>query len=436
MKQLDTFFHLAEKRVTLAGEVRGGCTTFFATMYLVAVIPGILAGAGMDFAAVMTVTCLMAGLGSIAAGLWSNTPFALAPGLGFPTVFTYTICQRYGCTWQQALALVFLSGVLFLLLSLSPLRERLTDALPMPFKFALSAGVGLFLTLSGLINAGLVTAEDNLLDMGAVAAPGPLLALLGIFVTAALSIKKVPGALMLGMAATALLGIPLGVTNLPQALFVAPDLSLVVVKPDFSVLTVLGPVPLVSTLLSLVVSACFDSVGTLLGVGGDAGLTDSTGDLPGQREVMACSGAVTCVGALLGVSNVTAVAESATGIQEGARTGLSSVVTGLLFLALTPFAPLARMASGAAMAAPLVMVGMSMMSGITQITWKHVEISLPSFLMIVGMTFTFSITNGVMLGVISYVVIMVCRKRAHLVDPALYLLATVFVLNAALSTLS
>ena len=436
MQRLDTFFHLTEKGATLAGEVRGGCTTFFATVYLAAVIPGVLSGAGMNFAAAMTATCLIAGLGSIAAGLWSNSPFVLAPGLGFPTLFTYTICQQYGCTWQQALALVFLSGALFLLLSLSPLRERLTDALPMPFKFALSAGVGLFLTLSGLINAGLVTAEDNLLDMGAIAAPGPLLALLGIFVTAVLSIKKVPGALMLGMALTALLGIPLGVTDLPEALIAAPDLSLTAFALDFSVLTALAPVPLISALLSLVVSACFDSVGTLLGVGGDAGFTDSTGDLPGQREVMACSGAATCAGALLGVSSVTAVAESAAGIREGARTGLSAVVTGVLFLALTPFAPLAGMASGAAMAAPLVMVGMGMMSGITQITWKHVEISLPCFLMIVGMPFTFSITTGVMLGVISYAVVMVCRGRARLVDPALYLLAAMFLLNAALGALA
>ena len=344
MKQLDRFFHLTEKGATLAGEVRGGCTTFCSTMYLTAVIPGILAGAGMDFAAVMTATCLIAGLGSIAAGLWSNSPFVLAPG--------------------------------------------------------------------------------------------PLLALLGIFVTAVLSIKKVPGAFMLGMALTALLGIPLGVTDLPEALIAVPDLSLTAFALDFSVLTALAPVPLISALLSLVVSACFDSVGTLLGVGGDAGFTDSTGDLPGQREVMACSGAATCAGALLGVSSVTAVAESAAGIREGARTGLSAVVTGVLFLALTPFAPLAGMASGAAMAAPLVMVGMGMMSGITQITWKHVEISLPCFLMIVGMPFTFSITTGVMLGVISYAVVMVCRGRARLVDPALYLLAAMFLLNAALGALA
>ena len=435
MKQLDGFFRLSQRGTTLGREIRGGCTTFCSMVYLILVIPGLLSGAGMDFEKVMTATCLIAAAGSIVSGLVSNLPFALAPGLGFTTLFTHTLCQKYGCTWQQALALVLVSGILFLALTLSPVRGRLNDALPMPFKFALSAGVGLFLTLSGLINAGLITADDNLVDMGTLAAPEPLLALLGIFVTAVLVMKKVPGALMLGMALTVALGIPLGVTALPQTLTAAPELSLAALKPDFTGLLALGPIPLVSALLSLLVSQYFDALGTLLAVAGDAKLTDTTGDLDGQREAMLCCGAATCAGALLGVSNVTAMAESATGIREGTRTGLSAVITGLLFLCMLPFTPLAGVVTGAALAAPLVMVGMSMMSGITQITWKHVEISLPSFLMIVGMPFTFSITTGVMLGVVSYVVVMLCRKRAHLIDPVLYLLAAVFVLNAVLGTL-
>ena len=435
MKQLERIFHLSARNTTLAREIRGGCTTFCAMAYLIIVIPGVLSGAGMNFGAVMAATCLAAALSSIAAGLIANTPFALAPGLGFATMFTYTLCQRYGYTWRQALTLVFLSGILFFALSLSPLRERLTDAFPMPFKFALSAGVGLFLTLSGLIHAGIITADNNLLDMGNIAAPGPLLSLLGIFVTAVLLLKKIPGAMMLGMALIVVLGIPLGVTVLPETILSAPDLSLAFWKLDFMGLTAHGAVPLISALLSLVISDCFDTVGTLLGVGGDAKLTDSVGDLPGQREAILCDAAATCGGALLGVSNVTVMAESAAGIREGARTGLSSVVTGLLFLLVLPFGPLVGTVASAAMAAPLVMVGMGMMSGITQITWKHVEISLPCFLMIVGMPFTFSITTGVMLGVVSYVVVMVCRGRGRLLDPVLYPLAAVFVGSTVLSSL-
>ena len=436
MKQLDRFFHLSQRGTTVRREILGGCTTFCSMAYLILVIPDLLSGTGLDFGEVMTATCLVAGIGSIALGLASNLPFALAPGIGFTTIFAHTLCQRYGYTGQQALALVLVSGVLFLALELSPLRERLNDALPMPFKFALSAGIGLFLTLSGLIHAGLITADENLVDMGALTAPEPLLALLGIFITAVLAMKKVPGALVIGMAVTVVLGIPVGVTVLPQSLTAAPELSLASLKPDFTGLLAMGPIPLFSALLSLLVSQHFDAVGTLLGVAGDTKLMDTTGDLDGQKEALLCCGAATCTGALLGVTNVTAVAESATGIREGARTGLSAVVTGLLFLVMIPFTPLAGIVTGAALAAPLVMVGMSMMSGITQITWKHVEISLPSFLMIVGMPFTFSITTGVMLGVVSYVAVMVCRKRAALVDPALYLLAAVFVLNAGLGVLA
>ena len=435
MKQLDRFFQLSRRGTTLGREVRGGCTTFCSMVYLILLIPGLLSGVGMDFGQVMTATCLIAALGSIVSGLVSNLPFALAPGLGFTTLLTHTLCRKYGCTWQQALALMLLAGLLFAALTLSPLGGRLNDALPRPFKFALSAGVGLFLTLSGLINAGLITADNNLVDMGNLAAPEPLLALLGIFLTAVLMIKKVPGALMLGMAATIVLGIPLGVTVLPQTPAAVPELPLASLKPDFTGILLLGPIPLVSALLSLLVSQYFDALGTLLGVAGDAKLVDTAGDLDGQREAMLCCGAATCAGALLGVSSVTAVAESATGIREGARTGLAPVVTGLLLLGMLPFTPLAGVVTGSVLAAPLVMVGMSMMSGITQITWKHVEISLPSFLMIVGMPFTFSITTGVMLGVVSYGVVMVCRGRARLVDPALYLLAGVFVLNAVLSAL-
>ena len=432
MKQIDKIFCLSQRGTTLAREIWGGCTTFFSMLYLVLTIPGLLAGVGMDFDQVMTATCLIAAVGSIASGFISNLPFVLGPGLGFTTLFTHTLCQQYGCTWQQALALVLISGILFLLFSLSPLQGRLNDALPRPFKFALSAGVGLFLTLSGLINAGLITADANLVDMGTLAAPEPLLALLGIFITAILVMKRVPGALILGMAFIVLLGIPLGVTVLPETIISAPKLSLTSLQPDFTGLLALGPIPLFSALLSLLVSQYFDALGTLLGVAEDAKLTDSIGDLPGQRETMLCCSATTCVGALLGVSNVTAMAESATGVRVGARTGLSAVITGLLFLCMLPFTPLAGLVSGPVLAAPLVMVGMSMMSGITQITWKHVEISLPSFLMIVGMPFTFSITTGVMLGVISYVVLMVCRKRADLLDPALYFLAAVFILTILL----
>lgn len=436
MKTLERYFHMEARGSSFSKEVLGGVTTFFAMAYLIVVLPATLSQAGMEYGAVMSATCLAAALGSIFTGLFANVPFAQAPGLGFNTFLVFTLCARYGYTWQQALALVFLSGLLFLALAVSPLREKLLDAIPMPFKFALSAGVGLLITLSGLIGSGLVTAENNLLDMGRLVSPGPLMALLGVFLTAALLLRKVPGAVMLGIVAVTLIGIPFGVTVLPQQLTAAVNLSPVLFQLDFSGLFSQGVLPLASALLTLVFTDCFDTVGTLLGVAGDAKLTDNTGDFPGAGRAMVADAAATCAGALLGVTNVTTMAESAVGVREGARTGLCPIVTGLLFLLALPFAPLAGAIPGAATAAAVIIVGMMMMSGISQITWKHVEISLPCFLMIVGMPFTFSITDGIALGCISYVVVMICRRRAALVNPWMYVLTGLFVLMYALPVLA
>lgn len=435
MKTIETFFHLKEKETTIKREILGGITTFLSSMYIVITVSGLLKLTGMDETSVMCAVCLISGLACILSGLLSNTPFILAPGLGFHTIFTYTICQKYGFSWQEALALVFISGVLFLLLSLSPLRERLNDVLPMPFKYAICTGVGLFITLTGLINSGLVTAENNLLDMGSLISPSPLLALAGIFLTAVLFIKKVPGAIVIGMLITVLASIPLGIATVPESYFSGFNISSIAFKPNFSRLLSHGFIPIFSSILSLVISSFFDSTGTILGVGTDAGLTTNTGDLEGQNKILISNSLSTIGGSLVGTGNLVVMAESATGIKEGARSGLSAVITGIFFLLLLPFAPIAKLISGSAMAAPLVIVGMSMMSGITQITWKHVEISLPCFLIIMGTPFTFSITTGLMLGVISYAVIMIARKRAKLVDPVLYILAFIFLLNLALGAL-
>ncbi len=435
MKIIATFFHLKEKETSIKHEILGGITSFLSSMYVVVLIPNILKNTGMDESAVMCAVCLISGLGSILSGLLSNTPFLLAPGIGLNTIFTYTICQGYGFTWQEALALVFIFGVLYLLLSLSPLRERITDILPMPFKYAFCAGIGLLVTLTGLINSGLITAENNLLDMGAIISPSPLLALVGIFLSAVLFIKKVPGAIIIGMIITAIASIPLGITTVPESFFSSFDISSIAFKLNFSSLLSHGFIPIFSSLLSLLISSFFDSTGTFIGIGTDAGFTSNTGDLEGQKRILFSNSISTIGGSFLGTSNLVVMAESATGIKEGAKSGLSAVISGLLFLLLLPFAPVAKLISGATMAAPLVLVGMSMMSGITQITWKHVEISLPCFLIIMGTPFTFSLTTGLMLGVISYAVVMIARKRAKLVDPVLYILALFFLLNLTLGAL-
>lgn len=435
MDRLSSYFRFEEKNTTLKKEITGGITTFLSTVYIVMVVPSILSVAGMNEEALMKAVCLIAGIGSILSGLLSNSPFILAPGIGFSTIFTYTISRSYEASWNEALTLVFISGILYLILSLSPLRERINDCIPMPFKFALSAGVGLLITLSALINSGLITAENNLLDMGNIIAPSPLLALFGIFLTAVLIMKKVPGAIIIGLIFTVLLGIPFKVTTLPESIISSASLSELFFKFDFSVFSHLGFVPVFSSLLSLIVSSFFDATGTILGVATDMGLTTQTGELEGQGRLMAADSISTIIGSLFGLSCISVMAESATGMKEGARSGLSAVVSGILFLLLMPFAGLATLVSGAAMAAPIVVVGMSMMSGITQITWKHVEISLPCFLIIMGTPFTFSITTGFMLGVIAYTVIMIAHKHMKLVDPVLYGMSLIFILNLVLGAL-
>lgn len=426
MDILESCFHIKDRGSSMKQELLGGITTFFTSAYLIVLIADYIVpvSEGTD-TAVMTAVCISAAIGCLIIGFVANLPFAAAPGLGFAVFFANTLAGTYGYSYQQAVALVFLSGILFLIISLSPLRERLLDAVPLPFKFAVSAGLGLMITFSGLVNAGLITAENNLLDMGNIISPGSLLALFGVFLTAALLLKKVSGAVLIGIFSITALGIPMKVTCLPEEWI--SESGIFMVFPDFDGIFSHGVLPVISALLALTLSQCFDAAGTFLGVAGDAKMTDNTGNLDGSGRAMAGAAASICIGALVGVPGVTPLAESAVGVREGARTGFASVITGLFFLAAIPLAPLVGVIPSAATAAVRIVVGMMMMSGISQIRWKHVEISLPCFLIIAGMPFTGSITNGIALGCISYVVLMVCRKRANFVNPWMYALAGMFI---------
>lgn len=427
MDILERHFHIRERGSNIRQELLGGFTMFFTAAYLVLIVAGIMTSvSGTDAASVGTSVCFFAAVSCLLIGFLSNLPFAAAPGLGFALFFSQTLVGRYGYSFTEALPIVFLSGVIFLIISLTPLRDCLLEAIPLPFKFAVSAGIGLMVTLSGLINAGLVTAENNLLDMGNIISPGPLLAFAGVFITSALLLRKVPGAVLIGIFCITVLGIPFGITEIPEKIFTGWNVSFAVLH--FSGVFEKGLLPFASALLALLLSECFDAAGTLLGVAGDAKMTDNTGDLDGSKGAMAAVAIATCAGAFAGVPNSVLLVESAVGVREGARTGLSTIVTGVLLLAAVPFVPLLGMIPGAATAAVLIVVGMGMMSGISQITWKHVEIMLPCFLIIVGMPFTGSITDGIALGCISYVAVMVCRRRAKFVNPWMYVLAGLFVL--------
>ena len=437
MQLLEKTFKLKERNTTVLKEVVGGVTTFFAMAYIIFVNPSFLSVTGMDRTAVMLATCISAFIGTLLTAFLANVPFAQAPGMGLNAFFTYTICLGMGYTWQQGLAIVFLSGLIFLAITLSPLRSKIIASIPAPLKAAISAGIGLFICLVGLLNAGIVTANNNLLDLGAITSGAPLLALIGLMITGILMAWKVKGALFIGIILTTLIGIPMGVTSLENVTVSFEGISMApsFFKLSFAGLTSLGVLPLITAIVTFSMCDCFDTVGTLVGTAGSAGMLDKDGNLPGGDRALIADATATCLGALLGTSTVTTFVESSTGIAEGARTGLASVVTGLLFLLACVLAPVAGIIPSAATAPALIIVGMFMIGNVSKEDWKDPEVALPCFLTIAAMPFSYSISDGIGFGIISYTLIKVCRGKFKEVPVLMYVLAALFIAMYVLSAM-
>ena len=437
MQLLEKTFKLKEHKTTVLTEVVGGITTFFAMAYIIFVNPNFLSQTGMDHTAVMLATCISAAIGSLLTAFLANVPFAQAPGMGLNAFFTYTICFGMGYTWQQGLAIVFISGLIFLAVTVSPLRSKIIASHPASLKAAISAGIGLFICLIGLLNAGIVTAGNNLLDLSNITTGAPLLALIGLLLTGVLMAWKVKGALFIGIILTTLIGIPMGQTNVSNISISFEGISMAPTffKLSFSGLFAMGVLPLLTAVITFAMCDCFDTVGTLLGTAGASGMLDKDGNLPGGDRALIADAAATCVGALLGTSTVTTFVESSTGISEGARTGLSSVVTGLLFLLACVLAPIAGIIPSAATAPALIIVGMFMIGNVAKIDWKDPEVALPCFLTIAMMPFAYSISDGIGFGIISYTVIKVCRGKVKEVPVLMYVLSVLFVAMYVLSAL-
>ena len=437
MQLLEKTFKLKERNTTVLKEVVGGVTTFFAMAYIIFVNPSFLSVTGMDRTAVMLATCISAFIGTLLTAFLANVPFAQAPGMGLNAFFTYTICLGMGYTWQQGLAIVFLSGLIFLAVTLSPLRSKIIASIPAPLKAAISAGIGLFICLVGLLNAGIVTANNNLLDLGAITSGAPLLALIGLMITGILMAWKVKGALFIGIILTTLIGIPMGVTSLENVTVSFEGISMAPTffKLSFAGLTSLGVLPLITAIVTFSMCDCFDTVGTLVGTAGSAGMLDKDGNLPGGDRALIADATATCLGALLGTSTVTTFVESSTGIAEGARTGLASVVTGLLFLLACVLAPVAGIIPSAATAPALIIVGMFMIGNVSKVDWKDPEVALPCFLTIAAMPFSYSISDGIGFGIISYTLIKVCRGKFKEVPVLMYVLAALFIAMYVLSAM-
>lgn len=433
---LDGFFNLSGQGSSVAQEVRAGITTFLTMSYVLFVNPQILSGAIQvpnAFVQLLMATAIAAAFGSLAMGLVAKYPFAQAPGMGLNAFFAFSVVLGMGVPWQTALGAVFISGVLFVLLSVLGARQAIVKAIPNSLKFAITGGIGAFLAFLGLRSAGIVVAnEATMLGMGAVTAPGAWLALLGLLLTAVLMARNVKGAILYGILITSLIAVVLRLPVYPGG----PEGALqafqgfqngvvgvpvwpadLVGQLDLGGALALGLLNVVFTFFFV---DFFDATGTLTGLAHRAGALTPDGDLPRARRTFAMDGLAAMFGAFMGTSTVTAYVESASGISEGGRTGLTAVVVGVLFLLATFLWPLAGAIPAAATAPALILVGALMMEGVRHIDWDDLTDSLPAFLTIIAMPLTFSIANGVSLGVIAYCVLKALTGKAREVSPVLY----------------
>lgn len=429
---LDKYFKLKENNTTVRTELLAGVTTFMTMAYILAVNPDILGATGMDKGAVFTATVISSAIATLVMALWAKLPFALAPGMGLNAFFAYTVVLGMGHSWQFALTAVFLEGLIFILLTAGNIREMIVNSIPLNLKHAISVGIGLFIAFMGLKNAGIVVSNDaTFLALGDIAAigenPGPAIALVTLLLTGALLAMKVRGALLIGIVAGALLGIPAGLTHLPGAAnWAPPSLSPIFLKFEFSQIFTLDMLLVVFTFLFV---DMFDTVGTLVGVSSKANMLDEKGRVPRVKQAFFADAIGTTVGAMLGTSTVTTYVESASGVNEGGRTGLTALTVALLFLAALFLAPLFLMIPGVATAPALIIVGAMMMTPVKNIAMEDFTESIPAFLTMIMMPMSFSISEGIMFGVVSYVLLKLITGRVKEVTVTTWVLAALFLLK-------
>ncbi len=429
---LESFFQLKENGTNVRRELTAGLTTFAAMAYILAVNPSILSAAGMDKGALITATALASALMTLAMALMTNYPLALAPGMGLNAFFAFTVCGAMKIPWPAALGMVFWGGVLFLLLSLTGVRQKLVEAIPMELKLAITCGIGLFIAFIGLKNGGIVVGNPaTFVGLGDFHSPGPWLVIGGLILTATLVARKVKGAVILGVLAVTLVGlfIPMAggmVTSKPTALFAMPaSLAPTFLKLDLSFLWTNAAVA-VPIILGFLFVDLFDNMGTLIGVCNRAGLLDKNGNLPKIGRAFTADASAAMVGSCLGTSTVTTYIESAAGVEEGARTGLSSVMVAFCFLLALFLNPLIAIIPSVATAPALIIVGIFMMQGILDIDLKDFTKAVPAVVTIIAMPLTFSISEGIALGFLVYAGLKLCLGQIREVTPLAWILAALF----------
>ncbi len=424
---LQRLFGLDRSKTNVKTEIIAGLTTFLTMAYILAVNPNILSITGMDKGALFTATVLAAFIPTILMGVYAKLPFALAPGMGLNAFFAYTVCLAMGCTWQFALTAVLLEGFVFILLTVTNLREKIVYALPRALRESISVGIGLFIAFIGLQNAGIVEdSQATLVTLGDLSSPSTILAMIGFVITSVLLILKVKGALLIGIIATALVGIPMGVTQFNGIVSTPPSIEPIFCKFEWSSIFSMKMLLVVFTMLFI---DLFDTIGTLVGVSMKANMVDEKGYPLRMRQAFMCDAIGTTTGAILGTSTVSTYVESAAGVSEGGRSGLTATVTAICFLLCLFFAPFFLALPSVATAPILILVGLMMMSGVTKIDFSNYLEAIPAFICIIMMPLAYSISDGIIFGVLSYVAVHIFSGKFRQVAVGTYILAALFLLK-------
>ena len=424
---LEKLFGFNPKETTIRTEIMAGITTFLTMAYILAVNPNILGETGMDKGALFTTTVIMSAIPTIFMGLYAKLPLALAPGMGLNAFFAYTVCLIMGYSWQFALTAVFLEGLAFILLTVTNLREKIVDVIPEGLKTAISAGIGLYIAFIGLKNAEIIV--DNpatLVSLGKLTSGSGLLGIIGIGLTSILLVRNIKGALLIGILATTIIGIPMGITNLDGVFSIPPSIEPIFMKFEWDNIFTAEMATIVFTLLFV---DLFDCIGTVIGVTTRANMIDEDGKIPNLKKVFMVDSLSTAAGAAMGTSTVAVYVESAAGVNEGGRSGLTAFVTGACFLLALFFAPFFLAIPAAATAPVLVLVGLMMMSNIWKIDFFDYKESIPAFICMIFMPLAYSISDGILLGHLSYVIINLLSGNRKSLTTGMYILAAIFLLK-------
>lgn len=431
---LEKLFKLSENKTDVKTEVIAGITTFMTMAYILVINPSILGDAGMDQGAVFVATAVSAAVATLVMAFFANYPFVLAPGMGLNAFFAYTVVKTMGYSWQFALTAVFIEGIIFILLTFLNVREKIIDCIPETLKNAVTAGIGMYIAFIGMANVGIVKQGGAILQIGNLRDPLVVLTIAGLIVTGVLLVRNVKGALLVGMLITSVAGMVLGLVDLPKGIVsVPPSLAPIFgafLQPDKAQIFSFQMLVIVFTFLFV---DLFDTIGCLVGLSAKAGMLDENGKLPRAKQALFADAIGTTFGAILGTSTVTTYIESAAGVAEGGRTGLTALVSGMLFLVSIFFAPLFTAIPAQATAPILILVGVMMATAMLKIDFNDMTEAIPAFLTIVMMPLAYSIAEGLVFGIVSYAGIKLFSGKGKTVTTALYVLAVLFIVKIALA---